>query len=235
MGEEELKMLLSKDSPLSNPTRLAILLTLVRDGAQPMSDLKEALSLTYGNLDSHLKRLTKEGYVRSKKAFTRKGIRTLIMATRKGCLAAIDQANALRALLEIPSEPPAPPLEVFVLRKEGRMLAHETLHEGLSVDSDLVGATLTALQDFIKTSWDGEDISSIQFGTRRLLVRRHKYIGVALVLGAGSTTVWEKKLNLLVDDLEKRYGKTVKEWSGERKEILGLLEEIRSFLEINGD
>lgn len=234
MGKD-LKDIIGKDSPLSNPTRLAIMLTLVREGAQSMSDLRETLSLTFGNLDSHIKRLKKAAFVKSEKAFTRKGIRTVLVATRKGCLTAIDQANALKALLDVPSEPPAPVLEVFVLKKGGTLLAHESLQDSSIVDSALVGATLTALQDFVKVSWDGEDIESIQFGTRRLLIRRDDNIGIALVLGSGSIDVWEKKIGDLVEKLEERYGKAVKEWSGERKEISGLFNELKSFLTLNGD
>ena len=46
-----LSTLLESGSPLAQPARFAIMMTLMRTGGQTVSDLKEHLPLTFGNLD----------------------------------------------------------------------------------------------------------------------------------------------------------------------------------------
>lgn len=74
--------------PLSSPTRLAIMLTLLLRGQATFSEIQGLLDLTPGNLGAHLERLETEGYVRRFRCL--RGLRyvTCYRPTEKGAEAA---------------------------------------------------------------------------------------------------------------------------------------------------
>jgi predicted ArsR family transcriptional regulator len=65
-------------------TRLAILSYLIPAREASFSELKEALRLTDGNLNLHMKVLEKKGYVAVKKEFVRRRPRTTYQTTARG-------------------------------------------------------------------------------------------------------------------------------------------------------
>jgi len=78
---EALKRL--KGHPLNNPIRLGIMIYLLSKARASFKSLQELLEVTPGNLDSHLRALEKEGYVKLKKAIMDRP-RTVVEVTAKG-------------------------------------------------------------------------------------------------------------------------------------------------------
>ncbi|WP_099209495.1 transcriptional regulator [Thermococcus henrietii] len=83
-------------SPLGNPTRLAIALYLLSRERATFSSLREALNLTAGNLEFHLKALEDAGIVRTYYGFGRRP-RKFVELTEKGVE---ELGEALRVLRE---------------------------------------------------------------------------------------------------------------------------------------
>ena len=81
---EEFSKFFSSKSKLSNPVRLGIMILLKEKNGMIFSDIQNALHLTSGNLDSHLKHLEKDNYVHIKKILSKEGPRTAIYLTRNG-------------------------------------------------------------------------------------------------------------------------------------------------------
>ncbi|MEW5759743.1 MAG: transcriptional regulator [Candidatus Thermoplasmatota archaeon] len=77
-------MICEPTHPLSQPTRLAIMIILVSRGKIVFSTLQKILQLTPGNIDSHTKRLERAGYVKIKKGFVGGAPRTVIVITDEG-------------------------------------------------------------------------------------------------------------------------------------------------------
>ncbi len=75
------------DKTIHSPVRLAIMTALVGSAEVEFGFLREALSLTDGNLSSHLTKLEESGYIKVKKTFKGKRPLTLLYATPKGCRA----------------------------------------------------------------------------------------------------------------------------------------------------
>ena len=85
---------------LANPSRFLIMTYLYLFGPKTVSDIAKALGLTYGSLDSNLRRLQEKGYVEIKKVLTLRGPRTLVKLTEKGVKEYRELVRRLRALLE---------------------------------------------------------------------------------------------------------------------------------------
>jgi predicted ArsR family transcriptional regulator len=83
-----------------NRIRLGIMSILMVHDWVDFGELKETLSLTDGNLASHISALEKEDYIQIRKAFIGKRPNTSFQATVAGKQAFKDHLNALEALIK---------------------------------------------------------------------------------------------------------------------------------------
>jgi DNA-binding transcriptional ArsR family regulator len=74
----------SLDKTIHSPVRLAIMAALVGSEEVEFGFLRNSLSLTDGNLSSHLLKLEEAGYIKVKKTFRGKRPLTILSATQKG-------------------------------------------------------------------------------------------------------------------------------------------------------
>ena len=70
----ELRDVARLDRVVLSPKRLAILALLYLHGPMRMADLREALGLTWGDLDSNVRALREAGYVEVVRAFGRRPV-----------------------------------------------------------------------------------------------------------------------------------------------------------------
>jgi DNA-binding transcriptional ArsR family regulator len=74
----------SLDKTIHSPVRLAIMAALVGSEEVEFGFLRDSLSLTDGNLSSHLLKLEESAYIKVKKTFRGRRPLTLLSATAKG-------------------------------------------------------------------------------------------------------------------------------------------------------
>ena len=86
-------------SLLFNPKRFAIATILYIAGPLPLSKLREATGLSWGDLDSNLRRLAREGIVSLERRLTNDGFRTFAMLTIEGMAAYRELARYLENTL----------------------------------------------------------------------------------------------------------------------------------------
>lgn len=100
MKDEDLRKILNIDEVIHTPARLAILLFLLPRPNATFPEIREALSLTSGNLSSHLKKLQASGYIDISKAFVDLKPTTIVTITPHGRQAVNEYASFLRKQLE---------------------------------------------------------------------------------------------------------------------------------------
>ncbi len=88
---------LAKKNVLGNPIRLGIMIYLLTRERAFFKELQDVLAVTPGNLDSHLRTLEREGFVKIKKAIADRP-RTVVIITEKG---ADETKKYLKLLKEI--------------------------------------------------------------------------------------------------------------------------------------
>ena len=88
------------DPLLHQPVRSKLLSLLISNDELPFKALKESLSVTDGNLSSHLSKLEKEEYVFIEKTFVGKRPRTVVHITPKGKNAFASYIEALKKFIE---------------------------------------------------------------------------------------------------------------------------------------
>lgn len=94
----------SLNPDLFNRKRLMIMTLLYVSGPKVESDLFAALGLSWGDLDSNLRRLKDKGYIDSRKVLRLKGPRTVVFITRKGAAEYRQLVGNLRRVLNLASE-----------------------------------------------------------------------------------------------------------------------------------
>jgi len=99
VDREAEKLAKLKGHVLSNPVRLGIMVYLLSRGIVSFTSLQRVLDLTPGNLDSHVRTLEREGYVRVKKVISGRP-KTAIVLTELGAEETEKYLRELRKLLE---------------------------------------------------------------------------------------------------------------------------------------
>lgn len=88
------------DPLLHQAIRSKLVSQLITNDELPFKALKESLSVTDGNLSTHLSKLEKEGYVRIEKTFEGKRPKTVINITKVGRKAFEAYIEALKTFIE---------------------------------------------------------------------------------------------------------------------------------------
>jgi DNA-binding HxlR family transcriptional regulator len=98
-GSED-KALLDVSQKLFHPYRILIMKTLLLHSESEFQELKHALSLTDGNLASHLRALESEGYTGFRKEIEGRKVKTYYHITKDGIAAFTGLANNLTDIFE---------------------------------------------------------------------------------------------------------------------------------------
>ncbi|MFW9992344.1 MAG: transcriptional regulator [Candidatus Odinarchaeota archaeon] len=87
------------DPFIHEPVRLGVLMLLYLHSSLAFSIIQQGLGVTSGNLNSHLKKLAEEEYIRIEKAFVDLRPRTLVKITEKGRTSLRSYTRTLKKML----------------------------------------------------------------------------------------------------------------------------------------
>lgn len=117
--------------------------------------------------------------------------------------------------------------ETFLINNAGIILSHLSHGDSrLAVDVELVGAMLTAIQDFVKDSFSyGEQKSNVigdkkksleklEFGGFHLVLERAKYSCLCAVISGYVNKRLRKKMREVLNEFEDKYADVLKDWDG---------------------
>ncbi len=90
---------IAKNHALGNPIRLGVMVYLLPKGMALFKDLQDALEITPGNLDSHLRGLERVGYIEIKKVIVDRP-RTAVYLTEHGAKKTMEYLSLLKQILE---------------------------------------------------------------------------------------------------------------------------------------
>jgi hypothetical protein len=123
--------------------------------------------------------------------------------------------------------------EAFLIHRDGVLLYHLSRSIGGEgeKDRDILGAMLTAVQDFVKDSFkygENRDLNKLEFGDYRVLIERGKHIFLAVVLSneTGEADV-RRKVRQVIEESEAKFGSELESWSGDMDRLLGLRDIVK--------
>ncbi len=120
-------------------------------------------------------------------------------------------------------------LGVYLIYENGTLIASRTNFQDKTVDDDIFGATLDAIQTFMRTSFPsllGKSLRRIEHGDVKILIEqgRHSYLAT-IIEGEDVDTLWIT-MKEAVERFERTNEPVLPEWSG----LLQDLEDVEAIL-----
>jgi len=137
-----------------------------------------------------------------------------------GVVAALTSINVFGMFMVWQSSPTIVD-EVFLMTPDGMLLKHYTRRLRPDQDTDIMAGMLTAVQNFIKESFDeaGGRLNEIRFEHYDILISHGKNVVIAAILSTKKPERLRSQLRNATDDIETQLGERIKAWSGDRKEL----------------
>lgn len=122
--------------------------------------------------------------------------------------------------------------DVFVIYKDGALLAHASRRLIPNFDLDIFSSMLTLIQGFVTESFrDIQDagIRMIEFGGQKILIEPGRSVDVMLAVVWSGDIEREDVENIahsILYDIEFTYGRKLKDWDGNLNKLRGMREMI---------
>ena len=120
--------------------------------------------------------------------------------------------------------------EVFLIYRDGRLIAHNTRRLKADVDKDILTGMLTAVQNFVRESFQKDEdgiLDEMHYGTLRVIIENGPYANMAVVVSGQEPKDIRQRMRSLLDEIHQTYGAYLAEWDGdttalaECKKIIG--------------
>ncbi|MDD2921501.1 MAG: hypothetical protein PHQ36_04375, partial [Anaerolineales bacterium] len=114
--------------------------------------------------------------------------------------------------------------EVFLIhRASGILIAHSHPGEFRAADSDLISGMLTAIRDFAKDAFRGEDeLDEIQFGGDQVIIQNGAHAYLAMVVSGVEPEGLRAALSEFVSNLHVRFNSALRDFKGDDKDLPNL-------------
>jgi OOP family OmpA-OmpF porin len=105
--------------------------------------------------------------------------------------------------------------------RDGRLIRHFTRRLKPDVDQDILSGMLTAVQEFVKDTFRGEEgeLDQMKFGRFQVLIGRGRFINIAAVVIGEEIEPFRPQIAKTVDDIEADYEVLLRDWDGDVGEL----------------
>ncbi|WP_455393082.1 hypothetical protein [[Eubacterium] cellulosolvens] len=131
--------------------------------------------------------------------------------------------------------------EIFLIYKDGLLIAHALRSKKSSQDTDIFSGMFTAVQDFIHDSFHDSNrtpeswpLKRLDFGNFKIVIDRGEYVYIAAVFEGFPVRRMLSKLEKLTKDIERKYVDVLPTWSGDMAQLKGTQKMLEKLLYITG-
>lgn len=131
--------------------------------------------------------------------------------------------------------------EIYLIYKDGLLIAHATKNKKISHDSDIIGSMFTAIQDFIHESFsdskniaESSELKRLDFGDFQIVIDRGEHIYIAAVYSGFAIRKMLLKINKLRKEIERNYADVLPNWNGGMEQLKGTQRMILDLLHSTG-
>jgi len=119
------------------------------------------------------------------------------------------------------SHPPYTMEELYLVYDDGRLIASKHSREA-KVDSDIMSSMLTAINDFVKDSFQTEgNLGAIDYGENKIILERGDYTVLAAVVYGEATRDLRSKMGGAVREIEENFAEDLASWDGDIDKLSG--------------
>ncbi len=146
------------------------------------------------------------------------------------------------ALLALMALAPVPPLlylrrpevkDVFLIQKDGILVAHMSRGETLEKDQDNLAGTLTVIQDFVSQSFTygkGQHLHRLEMGEYQVALEVGPKAYLAVVYSGRGRILISLRMRRVLRAIEAKYGQYLEPWTGKMEDFAGVPEHLEPLL-----
>ncbi|MGB2825737.1 MAG: hypothetical protein WBC49_03775, partial [Thermoplasmata archaeon] len=114
--------------------------------------------------------------------------------------------------------------EIFLMTPAGMLMKHYTRRLRPDQDEHIMAGMLTAVQNFIKESFDehGGKLKEIRFENYDVVISHSKTVVIAAIISTKKSEKMRMQLKEVTEEIEERFGDKLTKWSGDKAEIAGV-------------
>jgi fibronectin type 3 domain-containing protein len=139
--------------------------------------------------------------------------------------------EAVVAAAEVPEEPtPYIVEEVFVVFRDGRLIADCAREERRTRDADLMSGMLIAVQGILQDGLQRGQLESIKYGENLIILARGRHINLAAVVYGQPGEDLKEELETTIGRIESSYAGVIEKWIGDLEVFSGVEEMVAPLL-----
>jgi hypothetical protein len=131
--------------------------------------------------------------------------------------------------------------EIFLIYRDGLLIAHATRGDKTSSDSDIISSMFTAIQDFIQESFTNSThdvkkspLKRLDFGEFQIVIDRGEHIYIAAVFKGFALRNMLVKIGKIRKQIEEKYSDILPTWGGDMTQLKGAQKIIEELLYSTG-
>jgi DNA-binding response OmpR family regulator len=124
--------------------------------------------------------------------------------------------------------------EIYLLKDNGIVIYHDDLKRSNINDSDIFGSMFTAIKIFIRDSFNqsDEELKTIEHGRFKILIEEGDDFFLVVIGTGGSISDARDRMRQIINNINKRYGATLKKWNGNMCISSQLIEEFNALKKV---
>lgn len=121
---------------------------------------------------------------------------------------------------------------LFLIHNDGRLVAHVTKEENTLLDKDVVSAMFTAVQEFVRDSFQKGEVGlkKLEIGEKNVLIEKGRSAYLALIYSGWPQKETFDMLPVLLRDIEERYKDRLGHWNGTVKTVDGVEKMLQEYM-----
>jgi hypothetical protein len=121
---------------------------------------------------------------------------------------------------------------IFLIHNDGRLVAHVSKEDNTNLDKDVVSAMFTAVQEFVKDSFQKGEVGlkKLEIGDKKVTIEKGQSAYLALIYSGWPAKETFESLPMLMRDVEERYKGRLEKWNGTVKTVRGVDKMLQEFM-----
>jgi hypothetical protein len=121
---------------------------------------------------------------------------------------------------------------LFLIHNDGRLVAHVTKEENTTLDKDIVSAMFTAVQEFVRDSFQKGEVGlkKLEIGDKSVVIEKGQSTYLALIYSGWPPPDTFDMLSMLLRDIEERYKERLGKWNGTMKTVKGVDKMLQEYM-----
>ena len=123
--------------------------------------------------------------------------------------------------------------EMYLIYNDGRMLS-SLMDEAAKVDEDIMSSMLTAINDFVKDSFQTTgNLGSIDYGENQIILERGKHTMLASVVYGEANRDLRSRMSRALTKIEDEFKSEIKDWNGDVDSLSGTVAHLQPIMDIS--